>query len=335
MSVSDSSYLHFLHFLHSDLEISQMASPSPTVMKLEQVGSGNGLYWYVTSLEFIKGDERGNNNSGRVTTQRCLVDTGSYCIALEGSVGGRGQGSGEPVVLQYHDGDSHLERIDGVFVAESARGKLILKTPVAHRAGKGGLNFQKKCDGVLGLLPSPDPYHMSAVTHSSHNGLKVQTVCVDFANDRLILNAPPPRATLLSLKCDDNATHLKATCDIILHLTDGSLISYSNMPCVFDTGTTYSISFLRGDHSLIEACNDSRRIHGVTLRSGWGGRGDRTVLMTFPSNTLYPPCVPRNLTTFRPQVVLLGLQAFEGNIGKLHYSLNRQSTFVDSIHLLP
>lgn len=322
--------------LHSDWETnSKMASPPQTVMKLEQVGSGDGLYWYVTSLDFIAGDQRGNNNSGRVTTQRCLVDTGSFCIALEGSVVSGSRGSGEPVELHYHDGESQLERLDGVFVAESARGKLILKTPVAHRAGKGGLNFQKKCDGVFGLLPSPDPDNMSALTHSSHNGLKVQTVCVDFANDRLILNAPPPRATLLSLRCDDNATHLKATCDIILHLTDGSLISYSNMPIIFDTGTTYSITFLRSDHSLIQTCSDSRRISGVTLRSGSGGRGDRTVLMTFPANTLYPPCVPRNLSTFRPQVVLLGLQAFEGNIGKLQYALDRHSAFIESIHLLP
>lgn len=293
-----------------------MSRSAPRVFKLDQLDKGPGLYWYTILIDLLDTTDTGDIRE--VVTQRCLVDTGSYCLALEGGFQRRGR---DKVHLSYHDASSTLDIIEDIHATGGKTGKYMFTTSIAQHSGKGGLNFQKECDGVLGMLPSSDPDRHSALTnsHSSRFNNGVKRVTIDFTRNELILDGPRPPVHQLAFKCRPQEDKMRIVCDVMVHLEGGSVVSYQGMEVLLDTGTTYSISWLKRDHSLIENCKDSRLVVGITLIPT-EGTSSRDIKLLFAPGTHYPPCVPTNLQTFRPAVVLLGIQAID-TLRALSYTL--------------
>ena len=309
-----------------------MSSQSARVFPLEQLDKGPGLYWYTIMLDLIDTTDTGEVRE--VVTQRCLIDTGSYCLAIEGGFQRRGK---DRVFLNYHDASSKLDLLRDIHLAEGTTGKYLFTTVVAQHSGPGGLNFQKECDGVLGLLPSADPSRHSALTnsHGSRFNNGVRRVTLDFTRNEMVLDGPRPPAYQLAFKCPPGEDKMRIVCDVMVHLEGGSVISYQDMEILLDTGTTYSISWLKRDHSLIKNCRDSRIVVGITLMpaGSGGGSASREIKLFFAPGTKYPPCVPTDLRTFRPAVVLLGIQAID-TLRALSYTLVDEGASIGEIVLV-
>ena len=235
--------------------------------------------------------------------------------------------------ISYHDGSGHFDILQNILVASSRAGEHLFVTSIAQNGVD--LNFQKPCDAVLGLLPSPYDNHLSAITrsHLHHRPSSINRISIDFKKDELILNGPRPKFTLVSVQCPPQTMKLKIPCTMIKVYLDrpgpDNIITYENMPVMLDTGTTYSLSWLRPDYSLYNECVDSNIVRGITLFV----QGQEIHLL-FDTPSLYPPCVPRDIKRFKPAFLLLGIQALEQLPRGISYGISENGGQISDIQLL-
>jgi hypothetical protein len=297
-------------------------SQNMLTLPIRQVETGPSLYWYTINIDVVSGNE--------IINQECLLDTGSFSFAMQDSFS---QNGSEKMSLQYHDtGNIILNILKNIHFTYGKNGKYLFSSDVAQ--GGRDLNFGKPCDAVFGLLPSMNKNLYSCITNSKKYGNGgITRVTFDFKNDLLKLNGVQPKLHRLSIKCNPGTEHVEFLCDkIVIHLNHPRhrhvTVTYKNMKVSLDTGTTYAVTWLNPDHSLIEECRDSQEITGITLVVG-----GREVSMLLPRTTLYPPCVPYDISTFRPYKLLLGIQALEGLPG-FSYGFSKSGTEITDIQIL-